>query len=152
MIRFPDLDQHLLRLRDEVAGGLAALLRELDDVLSGAEQAPEDRELANRLRVMGGVGRGRHDLGDLVNSRLAPGGGRLSGLLELRVDGDRIDRVPGAPERDGRAKDRGEVVAVEIARRDVLENGRDSGLGAEDGPNDRDLRVLVVQELGCRFR
>ena len=147
VVSLRDLEEPLLGLRDEVARRLAAILRKLDDVLARAEQAAEDRELAHRLRVVGGVRRRGHDLRDLVYARLASGGGRLAGLLELRVHRDGIDGMPGAPQPHRRPEDRRKIVAVEIGRRDVLEHGGDRGLGTQDGADNRDLRVLVVEEL-----
>ena len=102
--------------------------------------------------MVGGVRRRRHDLRDLVHARLAAGGGRLAGLLELRVHRDGIDGMPGAHSPTAVRKIVARLVAVEIGRRDELEHGGDRGLGAQDGADNRVLGVLVVEALVRRVR
>ena len=133
------------RLEDAVVLGLAALgdvidrcLCAVDDVVdliadagiaklhdagAGLDQPPQDRTLGDDLRVVAGVGRGRHRRDQRVQVRRTADSGDLAALGQLRRDRHRIGGLATAVEVEDDVEDglvRGAVEVAAVQRLDDI--------------------------------
>ena len=91
---------------DDVLDVAAALgVAELDDPRAGLDEAAQHGPLGDDLRVVAGVGRGRHRGDQLVQVGLAADPGQVAALGQLVGDGDRVGRLAAAVEVEDRVVD-----------------------------------------------
>ena len=138
--------EHLLLAAVEQVGGIAGVLvAELGDLVAHADERAQDALLAHDVRVVRGVGRGRHELGQRVDEVAPPGALEHALALELGADGDDVDLLAALEQREHAAVDEPVGVAVEVVGGEQLGDRRD-GVGVDQhGAEHRLLRLEVVR-------
>ena len=140
-----ELEDDLLGLVDEVRRLARPLPAEPCDLGPDADQPAQGRHLADDLRVVPRVGRGRDERGQLVDALAAAGALQVAALLELVDERDRVDRLAARVQGKGSAVDLGVALAVEVARVEDFADRPDRARGqhhrAEDG-------LLGIEILG----
>ncbi len=141
-----DLEHGLLGPLDQRAGRAVAGHDARLDLVRGVQQAPQERVVANDLRVMADVPRrlGRAD--ECVDGVRAADALELARLPEVLDDRDRVDGLGGLVESEHRAVDGAVTVAVEMVGTQALvdDEAVHRPLGEQDGAEDGLLRVEVV--------
>jgi hypothetical protein len=120
-----ELEDELLGARDELRRLALPVPAELRDLAAREDEAAQRRGLADDLRVVAGVGGGRHEPGELVEPDAPADVLQLAALLELVRERDRVDRLVLAVELERRAVDLRVRLAVEVARVEDLADGGD---------------------------
>ena len=85
---------------------LALAIPHLDDPRAGLDEPAQHRSLVDDLGVVGGIGRRRHRLHELVQIRGPTDAGQVAALGQLIGDRDRVSGLPPPEEVEDRLEDR----------------------------------------------
>ena len=138
------LEDDLLGAVDEVDRLAGPVEAEPSDVVAGPDEAAQRRHLVDDPRVVGGVRRGRHQGGQLVDALLAADIGEPAQAVELVDERDRVDRLALGVQPERGAIDRRVRLAVEVARIEDLADRPDRTGGEHHRPEHGLLGIEVL--------
>ena len=149
-----EVEQHLLRLVEQIGRLAGPLPAEPRDLLADADQAAQRPHLVDDPRVVRGVRGRRDERGQLVDARPAADVLELAALLELVDERDRVDRLALRVERERGAVDLRVALAVEVAGVEHFADRPDRAGGEHHRPEDGllGLEVLRRDRGGRRWR
>ena len=143
-----EIEDDLLRAVDELRGLARPVPAEPRDLASRPDEPAQRGRLADDLGIVAGVRGGRYERCQLMDPRASPNVLEISPPLELVDEGDRVDRLASAVERERAPVDSGVALAVEVRRLEDLADDRDRPRREHHRPEDG---LLCVSGLG-RYR
>ena len=147
-----ELEDDLLRPIDEVRRLTRPLPAEAGDLLPRADEPAERRHLPNDPGVVGGVGGGGDEGGELVDSDAPARILQLPSLLERIDEGDRVDGLPFRVQRKRGPVDLRVTFPVEISGVEDLADGPDRPGGEHHRAEDRLLGIEILGRDRGRLR
>src|SRR5665647_984125 len=145
-----DGEDLLLAAVQKVMGVTGVLVAQLGDLVANTDEAAQHALLAHDARVVTGVGRRGHELGQRVHEVAPPGPLQHAVAIELGAERDHVDLLAPVVEREDGAIDEPVCVAVEVVGSERLGDGGD-GVGVDQhGAEHRLLRLEVVRrQMAC---